>query len=596
METIAETKKVKVQLISKFKPILEQKHTYYFYHSGRGCGKSRNIAIALVMLSVMQKLNFLVIRDSEENLMKSVYKDILQVVDEMGLKDMFRAVGKKIICKATGSEFVFMGIQDHNAENVKSISNINITFVEEAQSIGKYALELLIPSVLRQNLTDENEITNDLEKGKIGKRINSIIFALNPRFKEDAVWDYFMEHGEVKGTYYCKLTQDDNTFFKNTLMQQAMENDKQILDEKTFANKWLGELLDYGDSLFSSKAFNNMLTGAPLQFERDDYIRLVIGCDPAMTSNNDSNEYGISVVGLKRSGEMVMIENATDKHDPNSFAEKVCDLYSQYRADEIVVETNQGGDFIKSMILGVNPLAVVAEVRAIKDKVTRASPVAALASNNRIKLMEFGRDQLVMQMKKMTLKGYTEKKASPDALDAFTWAVFRLADVGYLQDENSFFLIEDFIDETNDYAFIDNEFNVFYSEGNEVFKARIQVCATLRCAAQFRFCELEKIGSRITQEMLSNEMPNLLPDDEFNWGLDNATFYAKEKLTLDEQAEYIREWQKENEVKIDVGRCKGAVYKNMNGNLAEYTLRRFKLGVDKKNPILSTIFYALKAI
>ena len=588
-------KKVKVQLLSKFKPILEQKHTYYFYHSGRGCGKSRNIAIALVMLSAMQKLNFLIVRDSEENLMRSVYKDILAVADEMGLKDMFRAVGKKIICKATGSEFLFLGLQDYNAENVKSISNINITFVEEAQKIGKYALELLIPSVLRQTMNDGLETQTDLTNGgRIGKHINSIIFALNPRFKEDAVWDYFMEHGEVAGTYYCKLTQDDNVFFKNTRMQQAMENDRLILDSKNFANKWLGELIDYGDSLFSHKAFENMLNNAPIRFERDDYIRLVIGCDPAMTSNKESNEYGISVVGLKKNGEMVMIENATATHDPNSFAVKVCDLYAEYRADEIVVETNQGGDFIKSMLLGVNPLAVVSEVRAIKDKVTRASPVASLAANNRIKLMEAGREQLITQMKKMTLAGYIEKRASPDALDAFTWAVFRLADVGYLQDENSFFFIDDFIDETNDYAFIDSEFNVFYNEGNEVFKVVIQGCATLRCAAQMRIVSLEKVGMTIKQEMLSPDIRNFLPDDEFNWNFENAIFYEKDRLTLDEQAEFIREFSKNTGAKIDVSRCKTSAYKNMNGNLAEITLRRFKAGVEKKNPIISAIYYATR--
>ncbi|MGT0086706.1 phage terminase large subunit [Helicobacter pylori] len=48
-----------------------------------------------------------------------------------------------------GSTFLFKGMQEYNAGNIKSIADINITWIEEAQYFSERSWELLVPSVIR---------------------------------------------------------------------------------------------------------------------------------------------------------------------------------------------------------------------------------------------------------------------------------------------------------------------------------------------------------------------------------------------------------------------------------------------------------------
>lgn len=582
-----------IEILQPFLPILEQKHTYYFYHSGRGMGKSENIIRSLLVLSLGQKLRFLIIRSTKASLKQSVYATFKEIILSLGLEKYFKFRGDRIICH-NGSEFIFMGIKTHNALEVKSIYGVNITFVEEAEGLSEGALRTLLPSVLRQRTDiDANETENDLENSSFGKSVNSVIFAMNPKFKEDAVWQFFMGQEPPENALIVKLTREDNPYFEKTGMLQLMEHDYKILPKNVADNIWGGELLDFGDDcIFTSEAFR-LMTNHSYEYDRDDYTRVVIGIDPAMTNKNKSNEYGISVVGLNKRKEIIMIANYTKSHNPNSFAIQVCNLYGQYMADEVVVETNQGGDFIKSAILNVNPFVIVREVRAIKDKVTRATPVANLAALGRIKLLDFGREQLIMQMKQTTLLGYMGGKGeSPDALDAFTWGVFALANIGNLQDESSFFNVDSFNTDLTDYGFRNATLRFAYKNKNEILyiEADIVENATLRRAINIKKCLPLKEIPQDDGEFI------MLQDDEANWGHSNAFLYEDDNTKLNDKAEAILDYSKRTGTAINISDCEKAVYQNMNENLLETSLRQFKLDDQKTNIILEALYFLLKNI
>lgn len=582
-----------IEIFKPFIPILEQKHTYYFYHSGRGCGKSENIIRCLVSLSLGKKLRFLIIRSTKASLKQSVYATFKELIIALGLRKYFKFTGDRIVCH-NGSEFIFMGIKTHNALEVKSIYGVNVTFVEEAEGLSEGALRTLLPSVLRQrNDVDIKETTNNLEKSEFGGSINSVIFAMNPKFREDAVWQFFMEHEPPENSLIVKLTQKDNPYFEKTGMQKLMEHDYKILPKNVADNIWKGELLDFGDDcLFTSEAFK-LMQNHNYEYERNDYTKIVIGIDPAMTNKDKSNEYGIVVVGLNRRKEIVMIANYTEAHNPNSFAVKVCNLYGQYQADEVIVETNQGGDFIKSTILNVNPFVIVREVRAVRDKVTRATPVANLAAIGRIKLLDYGKDKLLDQMKKTTLLGYMGAKGeSPDALDAFTWGVFAIGDIGNLQDENSFFDMDKFNTDLKDYGFRYATLRFAYRTKNDIFyiEADILETATLRRAINFKRCEALKEMPKDDGDMI------ILQDTEANWGYSNALMYEEDNLKLNERAEEILNYTRRTGTALNISECKTAIFKNMNENLLDTNLRQFKIDACKENGILEALYYMLREV
>lgn len=585
--------KPEIDILAPFLPILEQKYTYYFYHSGRGQGKSENIIRSLLVLSLGRKLRFLIVRSTKASLKQSVYATFKEIIIALGLEKYYKFRGDRIICH-NGSEFIFMGIKTHNALEVKSIYGVNITFVEEAEGLSEGALRTLLPSVLRQrqDIGIESK-TNDIDSNSFGEYVNSVIFAMNPKFREDAVWQFFMEKEPPENSLIVKLTREDNPYFEKTGMQKLMEHDYKILPRNVADNIWKGELLDFGDDcIFTSEAFKLMVNHS-YEYNRDDYTKIVIGIDPAMTNKDKSNEYGISIVGLNRRKEIVMIGNYTQAHNPNSFAIQVCNLYGQYQADEVIVETNQGGDFIKSAILNVNPFVVVKEVRAVRDKVTRATPVANLAALGRIKLLDYGRDQLIMQMKKTTLLGYMGGKGeSPDALDAFTWGVFALANIGNLQDENSFFNMDNFSTDLKDYGFRNATLRFAYRNKNEMIyiEAEILENATLRRAINIKKCLPLK-------EMPKDDgLPIMLQDDEANWSYSNAYLYDEDNTKLNDKAENILNYSKRTGTAINVSECETAIFENMNENLVETTLRKFKIDDKKSDTILEAIYYLLQNI
>lgn len=585
--------KPEIDILAPFLPILEQKYTYYFYHSGRGQGKSENIIRSLLVLSLGRKLRFLIVRSTKASLKQSVYATFKEIIIALGLEKYYKFRGDRIICH-NGSEFIFMGIKTHNALEVKSIYGVNITFVEEAEGLSEGALRTLLPSVLRQrqDIGIESK-TNDIDSNSFGEYVNSVIFAMNPKFREDAVWQFFMEKEPPENSLVVRLTREDNPYFEKTGMQKLMEHDYKILPRNVADNIWKGELLDFGDDcIFTSEAFKLMVNHS-YEYNRDDYTKIVIGIDPAMTNKDKSNEYGISIVGLNRRKEIVMIGNYTQAHNPNSFAIQVCNLYGQYQADEVIVETNQGGDFIKSAILNVNPFVIVKEVRAVRDKVTRATPVANLAALGRIKLLDYGRDQLIMQMKKTTLLGYMGGKGeSPDALDAFTWGVFALANIGNLQDENSFFNMDNFSTDLKDYGFRNATLRFAYRNKNEMIyiEAEILENATLRRAINIKKCLPLK-------EMPKDDgLPIMLQDDEANWSYSNAYLYDEDNTKLNDKAENILNYSKRTGTAINVSECETAIFENMNENLVETTLRKFKIDDKKSDTILEAIYYLLQNI
>jgi len=177
----------------------------------------------------------------------------------------------------------------------------------------------------------------------------------------------------------------------------------------------------YGEILEDSEAFLWNLDNihANRVSEEPDLKRIVVAIDPAVTSNEDSDETGIVVVGVDEDDHGYVLEDATMKGTPEQWASRAVQLYRFYEADCICAEVNNGGDMVESVIRAVNRDISYKSVRATRGKVLRAEPVAALYELGRVHHVGTkGLEKLEHQM-----TGWQPGLPSPDRMDALVWGL-----------------------------------------------------------------------------------------------------------------------------------------------------------------------------
>lgn len=190
----------------------------------------------------------------------------------------------------------------------------------------------------------------------------------------------------------------------------------------------LGEMVeDVAGALWSW----SMIEAAQLSVKPDfvDHLdRIVVAVDPPATAGPDADECGIIVAGsMTGDGQLdpgrgfVITDRSRGGLSPIEWAQRAVNAYHEFHADRIIVEVNQGGDMVRSIVAQVDPSVPVREVRATRGKYLRAEPVAALYEQGRVRHLARLPD-LEDQMAHFTGTG----GKSPDRLDALVWALTEL--------------------------------------------------------------------------------------------------------------------------------------------------------------------------
>lgn len=166
-----------------------------------------------------------------------------------------------------------------------------------------------------------------------------------------------------------------------------------------------------------------------------DLRRVVIPIDPAVTSNENSDDTGIipcgegaapNIPNVKNPDLMhyYILDDATMKGTPLAWGARAIDRYRFYRADKIIGETNNGGDLIESNLRNIDRNISYAKVHASRGKYTRAEPIAALYEQGRVHHVGFFpalEDELCEYE-------FTSNEPSPNRLDSMVWGVSYLAE------------------------------------------------------------------------------------------------------------------------------------------------------------------------
>lgn len=150
--------------------------------------------------------------------------------------------------------------------------------------------------------------------------------------------------------------------------------------------------------------------------------RIVVAVDPAVTTNEESDETGIVVAGLGDDGRGYVFDDLTCKESPAGWAKEALAGYRNRKADRVVAETNQGGDMVEAIFRSLDPNVSYQGVHASRGKFSRAEPVAALYEQGKVSHVgSFGalEDQMCDYNPQVATR-------SPDRMDALVWALTAL--------------------------------------------------------------------------------------------------------------------------------------------------------------------------
>ena len=153
--------------------------------------------------------------------------------------------------------------------------------------------------------------------------------------------------------------------------------------------------------------------------------KIVVGIDPAVTSNKNSDETGIIVAGRSEDNHYYVLDDKSGIFSPDSWISRSIELYYKHQADRIVCEVNNGGDLILKLLRVQDSTVPYQSVRASRGKITRAEPVSSLYEQNKVHHVGHYRE-LEEQMCNYT----GESTESPDRLDALVWAISALQGSG----------------------------------------------------------------------------------------------------------------------------------------------------------------------
>jgi phage terminase large subunit-like protein len=165
---------------------------------------------------------------------------------------------------------------------------------------------------------------------------------------------------------------------------------------------------------------------AALQLLNITLTRIVVGVDPAVKSTEDADESGIVVAGISAEGQFYVLADYTVRDTPQVVVAKVLQAYDDWDANTIVVEVNNGGEWIPDSIhtarrAADQPAVSIESIHAKKGKRARAEPASVLyeaGSAHHVGTHRHLEDQLCVWT--------TDQKESPDRLDAVVYCLLYL--------------------------------------------------------------------------------------------------------------------------------------------------------------------------
>lgn len=208
-----------IEIPPEFKRLFDSDWREAAIWGGRFSLKSHTVARVLLIRARMSKIRVACFREYQSSIAESSHQLLVDLINEYGLNE-FRVTDNSIINTINGSDFIFKGLH-RNEQSIKSIEGIDIAWVEEAQTVSNASIEVLTPTVRKDN--------------------SQIIYTYNRLVEEDPVHTRLVIEGRPN-TLLINVNYDVAVKYglMPDVIRQEMEDDKKFRPS-LYRFKWLGE-------------------------------------------------------------------------------------------------------------------------------------------------------------------------------------------------------------------------------------------------------------------------------------------------------------------------------------------------------------------
>jgi len=377
---------------------------YPMLEGGSRSGKTFIILYAIFVRALKCKSRHISLRKHLAHIVESIWLDTMPKVLEL-LNKNFKIYlkvnnSKHFIIFPNGSEYWIGGLDDKDRTEKILGKEFSTIHINETSEISYRSLQ-----IAKTRLAQKTMLKNKLYCDQ------------NPPKKNH--WTYLLWHKNLDPVDRVKL----NNFhqYKHLLMNPK-DNINNIGDDyleilENMPKKERERFLNgkYGDE-HEGKVFKT--SWIERCHELLDFDKIVIALDPAVTSKETSDEFGI-IVCARRGDFGYVLEDKSGIYTPKQWAKIASDLFEKWEADKVIGEVNNGGDLVEAVLRNENQFIPYESVRATRGKVKRAEPVAGLYEKSRIYHFGF----LHKLEEEMVEFDYEEDKnsVSPNRIDATVW-------------------------------------------------------------------------------------------------------------------------------------------------------------------------------
>lgn len=208
--------------LDEFDDLLHDRHQWLIFRGGRASAKSTTACQIALLRGNARRLRILCLREYQRTLDDSVMALMLKLADQMKLRYRKRDGG---LDGPRGTRVLFRGLSDSTgtARSIRSLDDVDLVLLEEAQDITDASLKSLVPTIRKQGF--------------------GFIACYNPRFAEDPIHvkaESGSPHVRVVDKYYT----DNSALSADAL---AAIDDFRQLHPTSFAQEYLGQLVDADD-------------------------------------------------------------------------------------------------------------------------------------------------------------------------------------------------------------------------------------------------------------------------------------------------------------------------------------------------------------
>ena len=199
---------------------------YRALYGGRGSGKSQSVAVMAAVWGYAERLRILCTREFQVSIPESFHAELRNAIERYPWLSAHYTIGRDFIRGANGTEFLFRGLR-HNSQAIKSLANIDLTIVEEAETVPEESWLNLEATIFRRPKSE-------------------LIAIWNPALDGSPVDQRFIKN-PPKDAYVVEVGWEDNPFFPDGL-DTLRRREQERLDPQTYAHIWNGAYLQNSDA------------------------------------------------------------------------------------------------------------------------------------------------------------------------------------------------------------------------------------------------------------------------------------------------------------------------------------------------------------